>query len=175
VTAAIEAQFLMGHCAPHPQWDADGKHVTDWVWSEDTVRQALYAPLNNTWGQRVLELELHGLARFHADRPPVMRHTDGTPKAFPSWQDVPRDAYGWVLIGARGILKLAALYGRPYVRYGESPALSAHWELVLAEFETQCKDGATWEREYPEQARARDAWERQMYTRMYDMDDDGRG
>ena len=71
------------------------------------------------------------------------------------WQDEPRDRWGSVDICAQGVLKLAALYGRPYVRLHESPAVLAHWQLVQAEAQARLQapyDAAQWAREWPEQA-----------------------
>ena len=63
-TAAMEAQFVMGHTVPNPHVAMDRSTIVTWSWDEDQVRQALCVPLNTVWEQRVLELEVHGLASF---------------------------------------------------------------------------------------------------------------
>jgi hypothetical protein len=55
------------------------------------------------------------------------------------------------------VLKLATLYGRPYVRLAESPAVHAHWDVVQRESAARAQepyDPEQWEREWPERARA---------------------
>lgn len=151
--AAIEAQFLMGHCVPSHHWD--GTTITDWSWDVDQVRQQLHVPLNDLWGQRVLELEVQGLATFYMYAPPVTWDEDGNESLIPGWEDEPREEWGSVSIHPRGVLRLAELYGRPYVKLEESPALLAHWQLVQAEAEARLHapyDEARWAREYPEKA-----------------------
>ena len=121
----------------------------------DQVRQALHVPLNALWEQRVLEVEMQGLATFTFAVAPVTYEADGTRHEIPGWQDQPRDQWGSVGIHPRGVLRLADLYGRPYVRMEESPALRKHWCLLQAESETRLHtpyDQEQWAREWPERA-----------------------
>ena len=107
-------------------------------------------PLNALWDERILELEAHGLARFTL-------YSAAATHATPGWRDELRETWGTVDIAARGVdiaargvLRLAELYGRPYVRLEESPALLAHWQVVWAESEARLhasRDEAQWERE----------------------------
>ncbi len=168
VIAAVEAQFLMGHRIVSPSLDYDGVTITEYGWWEDEVRQALFVPLDDTWGERVLELELQGLASFSMYCAPLYWDADGTRQEIPGWQDEPREKRGEVHIYARGVLKLAALYGRPYVRHEESEALWAHWALVWTEYQARIKAHGDpgheekWAREYPERALYFQAQMRQM-------------
>ena len=121
----------------------------------DEVRQQLHVPLDALWEQRVLELEMHGLASFSFYVPPITYDEDGNEYEIPGWQDEPREHWGSVNIHAPEVLKLADLYGRPYVRLEESRALFAHWQLVQAESEARLHaphDIAQWEREWQEHA-----------------------
>jgi hypothetical protein len=54
--AAIEAQFLMGHCVPAAHMAMDRTTITSCSWDVDAVRQQLHVPLNALWEQRVLDL-----------------------------------------------------------------------------------------------------------------------
>ena len=159
--AAIEAQFLMGYWPPSPHMAMDRKAIVNWSWGVDQVRKHLHVPLNDLWEQRVLELEAQGLASFTL-------YSAAATRERPGWRDEPREKWGTVDISARGVLKLATLYGRPYVRLEESPALLAHWQLVQGASEARLHtphDPVQWEREWPEQAilwKAREAecWRR---------------
>lgn len=169
VKAAIEAQFLMGHRVPNMSVDAGGKHVTDWHWDVDLVRQQLYVPLNNLWDARILELERQGLTSFAYYTAPKDEAWDA------AFENEPRENLGSVDIYARGVLKLADLYGRPYVRYGESPALFAHWELVQTEMIARLKapmDEEKFAREYPERARHFRTWLQEDEDGLEERDDD---
>jgi len=159
---ALEAQFVMGHCAPSRHVGRDPSTVSDaeqttlaWAWDADEVRQALHVPANAVWDQRVLELEINGLAEFVLDMEPITWDAEGTETVIPGWRDEPRERWGYVDVYAPGVLRLAELYGRPYVRVTESPALLAHWRLVHAENHPKPRailDEAQWAREWPEQA-----------------------
>jgi hypothetical protein len=154
-TAAMEAQFLMGHIVPNPHVAIDRRTIETWSWEEDSVRQALHVPLNTVWEQRVLELEVHGLASFAYGAPPVTHDAAGNAHEIPGWEDMPRDQWGSVSIHPAGVLTLATLYGRPYVRLEESPAVRAHWQMVQRECKARLQaphDEETWAREYPERA-----------------------
>jgi len=159
-TAAIEAQLLMGHCAPAAHVAMDRRTVTGWSWDVDQVRQQLHVPLNTLWEQHVLALEMQGLASFSFYTTPYTYDEEGQGQEIPGWQDEPREQWGSVGIHARGVLRLAELYGRPYVRLEESPAVLAHWQLVQAESAARLhalpRDAAheaQWAREWPERAR----------------------
>ena len=158
IKAAIEAQFLMGHCPPVEHVAMDRTTVTGWSWWVDTVRQQLHVPLNDLWEQRVFELEVQGLADFTFDVPPVTYDEQGNEHEIPGWEDEPREKWGSVQhIHPGGILRLAELYGRPYVRLEESRALLVHWQLVQAETAARVQalpdhDEAQWAREWPERA-----------------------
>lgn len=166
--AAIEAQFLMGHAVPSPHTNQDRTAIVDFSWEEDQVRQALHVPLTDLWGQRVLELEMQGLATFCCHTQPV-RYDDNWNEIgeIPGWRDMPRSEWGTVSIHPPGVLKLATLYSRPYVTFDQaSTVLLAHWTLVEAEAEARLHaphDEARWAREWPERAllwKARQAqWE----------------
>lgn len=155
ITAALEAQFLMGHWAPGVHVDVTRQRILNWSWDADIVRQQIHVPANAEWDERVLHLEAEGLATFSFYMAPIASDAQGNEYEYPGWQDEPRDRWGSVDIGARGVLKLAELYGRPYVRLHESPAVLAHWKLVQAETQARLMashDPAQWEREWPEQA-----------------------
>jgi hypothetical protein len=149
IKAAIEAQFLMGHCVPGTTRD-ENNTITAWSWDVDQVRQQLAVPLNALWEEWVFELELQGLASFIFYTEPVEWDEEGNEREVPGWEDEPRDNWGFVSIHPDGILRLAELYGRPYVRLEESPALLAHWQLVQAECEARQAmphDNTQWEAE----------------------------
>src|SRR6266699_4964674 len=93
VTAAIEAQFLMGHCVAAAHMAMDRTTVTDWSWDVDAVRQHLHVPLNALWEQRVFELEVQGLATFTFAVAPVTYDEDGNEHEIPGWQDEPREKW----------------------------------------------------------------------------------
>ena len=153
--AVIEAQFLMGHCVPSAHLAMDRTTITDWSWNVDEVRQHVHVPLNALWDERVLTLEAHGLATFTFYAAPITHDEQGNAHEMPGWQDEPRERWGEVGITARGVLRLAELYGRPYVTLEESPALHKHWQLVHGESEARLHtphDPAQWAREWPEQA-----------------------
>jgi hypothetical protein len=152
---AIEAQFLMGHCVPSAHMAMDRTTITSWSWDVDQVRQHLHVPLNALWEQRILELEMQGLATVSFAVAPVTTDAAGRTQEIPGWQDTPLEHWGSVDIHPRGVLRLADLYERPYVRLEESPALLTHWELVQAESQArlhQPHDPAQWAREWPERA-----------------------
>jgi hypothetical protein len=162
--AAIEAQFLMGHYAPAQHMAMDRTTIVAWSWDVDTVRQQLHVPCNDTWEQRVFDLEVHGLASFSFYAAPVTYDEEGTAHELPGWQDEPRERWGSVGIHPAGVLRLAEIYQRPYVRREESPALLAHWQLVQQESEARLRaqpwqDEAQWAREWPERAFLRKARE----------------
>jgi len=151
--AAIEAQFLMGHCPANPHMAEGRTTIIDWSWDVDLVRQQLHVPLTDLWEQRVLALEAQGLTHFCWDVAPLTYDDEGNEHEIPGWRDAPREAWGAVSISPRGVLTLAELYGRPYVRLQESPTVLAHWQLVQAESEARLSvpcDKAQWEREWPE-------------------------
>jgi len=153
--AAVEAQFLMGHCVPSRHIGEEGTIITNWSWDEDQVRQALHVPLNALWEQRVLELEMNGLAVFSFDMAPVTWDAQGNEHESPDWRDQPREEWGSIGIFPAGVLRLAAWYKRPAIRWYESPTLIAHWKLVQHESEARLHaplDEARWAREYPEKA-----------------------
>ena len=153
--AAIEAQFLMGYWPANPYMAMDRTPITDWSWDVDLVRQQLHVPCNSLWDKRVLELEVQGLASFCLHAAPVTWDEQGNEHEIPSWRDDPREEWGSVGIHPRGVLRLAELYGRPYVKLEESPALLAHWQLVQAESNARLHaphDKDQWEREWPERA-----------------------
>jgi hypothetical protein len=135
--ATLEAQFLMGHCVP-----CKDLYAACWSWDVDQVRQQLAIPWDTRWDEHVGDLEVQGLVTFclYAE-PPV------------GWEDEPREHYGSLFIHAAGVLRLAAIYGRPYVRLHESSALLAHWCLVEAEAVARLRapyEPGRWEREWPE-------------------------
>lgn len=173
--AAIEAQFLMGHCVPAGHLAMDRTTITDWSWDVDQVRQQLHVPLNDLWDQRVLELEAHGLATFTFYAAPITHDEEGNPHEIPGWQDAPREEWGSVNIHPRGVLRLSELYGRPYVKFEESAALLAHWQFMQAESEARLhapRDEAQWAREWPEQA-ARWKTQQAEYWRQLEERDAG--
>ena len=157
-TAAIEAQFLMGHRVPAAHMALDRTTITGWSWDVDEVRQALHVPADELWDERVLALEMHGLASFSMDVAPVTWDTEENAHEIPGWQDEAREKWGSLDIHAAGVLRLAELYGRPFVKLEESPALLAHWRLVQEESDARLRrlgrgyDQAQWEREWPERA-----------------------
>jgi hypothetical protein len=157
-TAALEAQFLMGHAPANAHVGLDRETIENWSWDVDQVRQALYVPLNAVWEERVLELEMQGLASWCCYAQPVTYDDQGTAHEIPSWQDtLPLGEWGSWSIHPAGVLKLATLYGRPYVRLAESPAVHAHWDVVQRESAARAQepyDPEQWEREWPERARA---------------------
>ena len=167
--AAIEAQFLMGHCVPAGHMSMDRTTIVDWSWDVDIVRQQLHVPLNALWDERVLELEAQGLASFCLYSAPVTWDEQGNESVTPGWEDEPRENWGTVDISARGVLRLAELYGRPYVKLAESPALLAHWRLVLGESEARLHaphNEAQWAREYPEKAAIWKAHQAELFRKM---------
>jgi len=95
--AAIEAQFLMGHCVPSPHMARDRTTIVNWSWDVDIVRQQLHVPLNAVWDERILALEVHGLAAFCMDAPPVTWDEDGNESLIPGWEDEPRERWGSVM------------------------------------------------------------------------------
>ena len=141
----------------------DRTTITGWSWDVDQVRQHLHVPLTTLWEERILELEMQGLASFSMDVAPVTWDAQGQEQEIPGWQDEPRDKWGSVSIHPQGVLRLAQLYGRPYVRLEESPALLAHWQLVQTESAARERrlrtrwDEAQWAREWPERALLRKA------------------
>jgi hypothetical protein len=162
--AAMEAQMLMGHTPAAAHMALDRRTVVLWSWDVDQVRQALHVPLTDLWEQRVFELEMQGLASFSFYAAPVTYDAEGHEHAIPGWQDRPRDELGSVSIHPQGVLKLAALYGRPYVKMEESPAVLAHWQLVQAESEARLHmpiDEAQHAKEWPERALYWKAWRAQ--------------
>jgi hypothetical protein len=159
---AIEAQFLMGHCVPSAHVAMDNTTITGYSWNVDQVRQQLHVPLNALWEQRVFALEVQGLASFSFYVAPLIHDEEGHEHEVPGWQDQAREQWGSVGIHPRGVLRLAELYGRPYVKLEESPALLEHWQLVQAESAARVHapyDPAQWEREWPERALLRKARE----------------
>ena len=163
--AAFEAQFLMGHCVPSAHTALDRTTIIGWSWDVDQVRQQLSVPANALWDERVLELEAQELASFCMYCAPVTWDEQGNEEVIPGWQDEPRDKWGSVGIHPQGVLRLATLYGRPYVRLHESPAVLAHWRLVQAESNARLRrttwDEAQWAKEWPERAMMRKAREAQ--------------
>lgn len=131
--AAIEAQFLMGHCVPAGHLAMDRITIVDWSWHVDQVRQQLHVPLNSLWDERILKLEAHGLASFCFNVAPVTHDAEGDLHEIPGWEDdSPREDWGSVSIHPRGVLALATLYGRPYVKLEESPALLANGSRIVS-------------------------------------------
>jgi hypothetical protein len=121
----------------------------------DTVRQALHVPLDDVWEERLFALECQGLAYFSFDAPPVVRDADGTEHLMDGWKDRPREDFGSLSLYAAGVLRMADLYGRPYVRWHESKALVAHWQVVRADMAARLTapyDQEKWSREWPERA-----------------------
>ena len=164
---AIEAQFLMRFERGAAHASADRQSITNYSWDEDIVRQALHVRLDDTWLARVAALEslhLAGLCMFAA---PVTHDEDGTEHVIEGWEDAPRGTWGDTYIFAEGVLRLAELYGRPYVRYTQLPAvLLDHWTLLEREAEAwrqQGWDEERFRREWPEEAKRREeeraAWE----------------
>ena len=157
-TAAFEAQFLMGHCVPSAHLAHDRATITNWSWDADQVRQQLSVPLTALWDERVLELEMQGMASFSMHVAPVTWDEHGQEQEIPGWRDEPREKWGSVDILPQGVIRLAALYGRPYVKLEESRAVLAHWQLVQAECAAREQrlemgwDEAQWAREWPERA-----------------------
>ena len=140
-TAAVEAQFLMGHRVPTTHVDAGRTQLVTWSWQESEVRQALHVPLDDLWEQRVLALEGAGLVCVSLLGPE------------PGSEDEPREDWADVSLFPQGVLTMATWYGRPYVRQAESPAVLAHWTLVQAESAARLQqphDEARWAREWPE-------------------------
>lgn len=166
VKAAIEAQFLMGHWVPSAHWD--GVKVSHYSWDVDAVCQQLHVPCNALWDQRVLELEAQGLATFTLYAAPITYDEHGNEQEIPGWRDEPSEQWGEVCISARGVLRLAELYGRPYVKLEESPALLAHWWRVQAESKERLHtpyNREKWECEWPEQAILSKAREAEYWRR----------
>ena len=133
----------------------DRTTITAWSWEVDVVRQQLHVPLNALWEERVFTLEMQELASFSFHAAPVTWDEQGNEHEIPGWQDEPRERWGSVDIFPRGVLRLAELYGRPYVRLEESPAVFTHWRLVQTESEARLHtphDEAQWAREWPERA-----------------------
>lgn len=167
IVAAIEAQLLMGHSPASPHLALDRATILDYSWDVDLVRQALAVPANTLWDQRVLELEAQGLASFCLYSAPVTWDEQGNESVIPGRDNQLREHWGSVCIYSRGVLTLATLYGRPFVRMTESRALAAHWQAVQAESaarttaqaaayaagpEALAAHEAQWAHEYPEQA-----------------------
>jgi hypothetical protein len=173
--AALEAQWLMGHCDPQPHHDPTGMYmddheylhvhpdcpIIDWSWEADEVRQQLHVPLNALWHERVMALMAQALAEpFLRIGEPWTYDSEGNMVQIPQWEDtVAIEDWTQISIFARGVLTLATLYGRPYVRFEESPALLAHWQLVQAEAAAQRHrrnagdySEAQYAEEYPEKA-----------------------
>ena len=153
--AALEGQFLMGHCVPAPHLAMDRTTITGWSWDVDQVRQALHVPANRLWDERILELEMQGLASFSMAAAPVTHDEHGKEHDIPGWRDQPRERWGSVDIHLQGVLRLAELYERPYVHLEESRAVLAHWKLVQRESAARLHapyDEAQWAREWPERA-----------------------
>ena len=151
--ALFEAQFLMGHRPANEHRDHDRRTILRYSWNVDQVRQALPVPLTALWGERMLTLEMQGLASFSVYCAPVYHDDDGVEHEIEGWQDQPRDDWGEVNVHPQGVLRLAEWYGRPYVRFHESPALVAHWRLVQAETAARlhvCHDEERFAREWPE-------------------------
>jgi hypothetical protein len=162
--AAIEAQWLMGHCAPAAHVAMESRAITGYSWGVDEVRVQLAVPHTALWEQRIRALELHNLASFTCESAPVSRDAEGPEHACPGWADAPREPWGSVGIHPLGVLTLADLSLRPYVRLEDSPAVRAHWDLVQAESAARLHtphDPAQWAREWPEQATLFTAWEAQ--------------
>ena len=145
----------MGHCVPAVHTAMDRTTITNWSWDADQVRQHLSVPLTALWDERILELEMQGLASFSVYAAPVTWDAQGQEHEIPGWQDDPREKWGSVDIHPAGVLRLAELYGRPYVKQAESPALLAHWRLVQAECAARERrlgmgwDETQWAREWP--------------------------
>jgi hypothetical protein len=129
--------------------------VVRWDWHEDDVRQALHVPLDDVWQERVMQLELQDLASFTMYAAPTWTDEDGVEHGLLNWRDLPREELGSVTISPMGVLKLAALYGRPYVTFAQGPdVLIDHWELVQNESAARMTgphDEARLAREWPEQ------------------------
>ena len=126
------------------------------------MRQALHVPLDTLWDERVLALEMAGLAVFCLHTAPLEVDEQGAEREIPGWRDQPRDQWGTLSVSAPAVLRLAALYGRPVVRAHESPAVLVHWELVQREAQarlTAPHDEARWQREWPERYARFKAWE----------------
>jgi hypothetical protein len=126
----------------------------------DQVREQLHVPLNALWEERIFELEMQGLATVSFAVAPVTTDAEGHVHEIAGWQDTPLEHWGSVDIHPRGVLRLADLYARPYVRLEESPALLAHWELVQRESAARLQlphDPEQWAREWPERALRRKA------------------
>ena len=160
--AAIEAQCLMGYRPANPHMAMDRTIIVAWSWDVDQVRQQLHVPCNALWDERILALEAQGLASFTL-------YSAAATHTSPGWRDDPREEWGTVNLHARGVLRLAELYGRPYVRLEESPALLAHWQLVQAESAARLRAGhdkAQWEREWPEQAARWKAWQAEYWRQL---------
>ena len=158
---AIEAQFLMGHWPASAHLSRDRKTIENWSWDVDHVRQQLHVPANALWDERVLSLEMQGLATFTWHAAPVTHDEDGNEHVMPGWEDDPREEWGSLSIHPHGVLRLAEQYGRSYVRCKESPALLAHWQLVQAESAARLHtpyNPVQWEREWPERAILWKAW-----------------
>lgn len=104
---------------------------------------------------------MQGLASFSLHAAPVTHDEQGNEHEIAGWQDQPREDWGDVGIHPQGVLKLAELYGRPYVYLEESPAVLAHWQLVQAESEARLHtpiDEAQHAKEWPERAVYWKAW-----------------
>lgn len=172
---AIEAQFLMGHVGASPHTSLDRTEIENYSWDVDQVRQGLHVPLTPLWDERVFDLEIQGLARFCFNVAPYYHDDDGVEQEIPGWRDEPRDNWGSVSILAVGVLRLATLYGRPIVRFGESQALVTHWLLVHEEIAARLKaphDHEKWEREWPERALALKAWQAQFEAEYPRLDEE---
>jgi hypothetical protein len=152
--AAIEAQFLMGHCVPAFHVGDDQQTIVDCSWDVDQVRQQLHVPADALWDERVLALEVEGLAHFSFYTTPVTYDEHGQAHEIPGWRDQPREHWGSLSVYAAGVLRLSVYYGRPYVRYHQAPdVLFDHWRLVQEEATARLHaphDMARWQREFPE-------------------------
>ena len=151
----------------------DRTTIVAWSWDVDQVRQQLHVPCNGLWDERVLELEAQGLASFCMNVAPVPWDEDGKESVIPGWEDDPREDWGTVGIHPRGVLRLAELYQRPYVRLDESPAVLAHWRLVQAESDARLhapRDEAQWTREYPEKAALWKAHQAEYWRKLAEGD-----
>ena len=151
----MEAQFVMGHAVPGVSFDRTHTAVVGYSWDVDQVRQALSVPLDALWSTRILELEGQKLVSFCFHVAPVTYGEDGVEQVIPGWEDEPREKWGSFSVSPEGVLLLARLYNRPYVRYHESQALYQHWMLTQELCAARCRqayDPETFTREYPEDA-----------------------
>lgn len=160
--ATIEAQFVMGHCAPCAHVSMDRRTVETYSWDVDVVRQALHVPLDDLWEERVLAIEHAGLTSLSS-----------LSGLGPSSEHAPRESWAELSIQPHGVLQLAALYGRAIVRHADSPAVLQHWRLVQAEAAArlaQPLDEARFAREFPERHRQWKAWEAEYWASRDETD-----